>query len=73
MECYSSHASGVYICLPVNKHKVGKGGAVNMNEGLHSVLRGKLNRLVHRTKGYSKTDEMLTLSIALAWLKLGWI
>ena len=32
-----------------------------MNVGLHSVLRGKLNRLARRTKGYySKTDGMLT-------------
>ena len=71
--CYSSDAYGAYGCLPVNKHRVGKGGAVNRNEGLHSVLRGKLNRLVRRTKGYSKTDGMLTMSLALAWLKLGWI
>ena len=70
---YSSDAYGAYGCLPVNKHRVGKGGAVNRNEGLHSVLRGKLNRLVRRAKGYSKTDGMLTLSLALVWLKLGWI
>lgn len=67
----AEHAYGVYGALPVNKYKVGKGGAVNRNEGLHSTLRGKLNRLARRTKGYSKTDEMLTLS--LAWLKLDWI
>ena len=71
--CYRSDAYGVYGCLPVNRYRVGKGGAVNKNEGLHSVLRGKLNRLAPRTKGYSKTDGMLTLSIALVWLKLGWI
>ena len=29
---------GVYGCLPVNKHKVGKGGAVNRNDGLHSGI-----------------------------------
>ena len=34
--------------------------------GLHSILRGKLNRLVRRAKGYSKTDGMLTLSLMLA-------
>ena len=71
--CYSSDGYVAYGCLPVNKRKVGKGGAVNRNDGLHSALRGKLNRLVRRTKGCSKTDGMLTLSLALAWLKLGWI
>ena len=65
MECMAT--------CPLNKHKVGKGGAVNRNEGLHSALRGKLNRLARRTKGYSKTDGMLPLSLALAWLRLGWI
>ena len=72
-ERYSSDGYGAYGCLPVNKSKVGKGGAVNRNEGLHSALRGRLNRLVRPTKGYSKTDGMPTLSLALAWLKLGWI
>ena len=72
-ESCSSDAYGAYGCLPVNKRKVGKGGAVNRNERLHSVLCGKLNRLVRRTKGYTKTDGMLTMSLALAWLTLGWI
>ena len=49
--CYSSDAYGAYGCLPVNKRKVGKGGAVNGNEGLHSALRGRLNRLVRLTNG----------------------
>ena len=34
------------------------------NEGLNSVLRGKLNRLHRRTKGYSKSVTMLRDSIA---------
>ena len=42
---YSIDAYGVYRCLPVNKHRVGKGGAVNRTEELHSALRGRLNRL----------------------------
>ena len=70
-ESCSSNAYGAYGCLPVNKHRVGKGGAVNRNDGLHSVLSGKLNGLVRSAKGYSKTDGMLTLSIALVWLMLG--
>ena len=70
---YSSDAYGAYGCLPANKRKIGKGGTMNRNEGLHSVLRGRLNRLARRTKGYSKTDGTLTMLIALAWLKLGWV
>lgn len=58
----------------MNKRKVGKGGEVNRNEGLHSLLRGRLNRLVRRAhKGLLQYGWMLTLSIALAGLKLGWI
>ncbi len=49
-ERYETDAYGVYRALPVNKHVVGRYGAVNWNEGLHSMLRGKLNRLVRRTK-----------------------
>ena len=64
-------AYGAYGCLPVNKHRIGKGGTANRNEGQCSALGGKLNRLAHRTKGYSKTDGMLISSIALASLKLG--
>ena len=72
-ERYDTDAYGAYGCLPVNKHRVGKGGEVNRNEGLHSALRGKLNRLARHTKGYSKTDGMLTLSLAPARLRLDWI
>ena len=50
-----------------------KGGAVNRNEGLHSVWRGKLNRLMRRTKGYTKSVEMLVGSIAWVALDLGLI
>ena len=59
--------------MPPEGHVVGKGGAVNWNEGLHSVWRGKLNRLMRRTKGYTKSVETLRDSIALVYLKLGLI
>ena len=49
---------GVYGALPVNKHMVGKYGAVNWNDELRSMLRGKLNGLVQRTKGCAKSVEM---------------
>ena len=52
-------------------HKAGKGGPVNWNEGLHSVLRSKLNRLVRRTKGYTKSIETLVYSVALACQQMG--
>ena len=64
---YETDAYGVYGTLPVNKHVVGKYGAVNWNEGLHSMLRGKLNRLVRRTKGYTKSVEMLVNLLALVF------
>ena len=66
-ERYETDVCGVYGCLLVNKRKVGKGGAVNRKEGLHSVLRGKLNRLVRRTKGYTKSVEMLVSLLALVF------
>ena len=54
-----------------DRHVVGKGGAVNWNEGLHSVWRGKLNRLMRRTKGYTKSVEMLVYSLALVCMATG--
>ena len=63
---YRSDAYAVYVGrFPPNRHVVGKGSAVNWNEGLHSVWRGKLNRLMRRTKGYTKSVEMLVYSLAL--------
>ena len=53
-ERYETDAYGVYEWLPRNRHVVGKCGEVNRNEGLHSMLCGKLNRLVRRTKGCVK-------------------
>jgi|TARA_B100000315_G_scaffold222828_1_gene227157 IS1 family transposase len=52
---------------------VGKGGKVNRNEGIHSILRDRLYRLHRRTKGYNKSLWMLRASIAMICLNLGWI
>ena len=52
--------------LPAGRHVVGKGGAVNWNEGLHSECRTRLNRLGRRTKGYTKSRALLGRSLALA-------
>ena len=40
---------------------------MNWNEGLHSKLRSKLNRLVRRTKGYTKSVEMLKHMLAIVF------
>ncbi len=53
--------------LPVNKHVVRKYGAVNWNDGLHSMLRSKLNRLARRTKGCAKSVDMLVNLLALVF------
>ncbi len=71
---YRSDAYQVYLgWFPPQRHVAGKGSAVNWNEGLHSVWRSKLNRLMRRTKGYTKSVEMLVYSLALVcwrqWLK----
>ena len=57
----------VYKWLPHYKHVVGKYGVVNWNEGLHSMLRGKLNRLVRRTKSCAKSVETPMKLLALAF------
>ena len=69
-EKYRTDAYQVYGWLPTDRHEVGKGSEVNRNEGLHSRLRDKLNRLHRRTKGYSKSMAMLGDSIALVCLRL---
>ena len=46
---------------------VEKCGAVNWNEGLHSMLRGKLNWLVRRTKSCAKSVDMLVRLLALVF------
>ena len=64
---YETDAYGVYQWLPCDRHVIGKGGAVNWNEGLHSKLRSKLNRLVRRTKGYTKSVDMLKHLLAIVF------
>ena len=71
---YRSDACQVYLGrFPPERHVAGKGGAANWNQGLHPVWRGKLDRLMRRTKGYAKSIEMLVYSPALVcwrqWVK----
>ena len=63
---YEADAYPVYEWLPGDRHVIGKGGAVNRNEGLHSKLRSKLNRLVRRIKGYTKSVNTLKHLLAIA-------
>ncbi len=63
----------VYDWLSHDRHVVGKGRETNRNEEKHSVLRGKLNRLTRRTKGYTKSEEILRGSVALICLQQAWI
>lgn len=72
-EKYRSDPYQVYKWLPAGRHVVGKGSEVNRNEGLHSKLRCKLNRLVRRTRGYTKSLEMLSGSLCLVWIREGLI
>ena len=68
---YRSDRCEAYSVLPLIRHIKGKGSEVNRNEGLHSKLRVRLNRLVRRTHGYSKRLYMLVGSLAMVWLRDG--
>ena len=69
-KCRSGHYEAYSLLHPAS-HEKGKGSEVNRNEGLHSKLRVKLNRLVRRTHGYSKRLYMLVGSLAMVWLRDG--
>ena len=59
-QLYCSDRYSVYAArFPLDCHRASQGGLVHWNEGLHSVLRSKLNRPARRTKGYAKSVEML--------------
>ena len=62
------HKPNAYGCkwMPRDKHMIGKGSAVNRNNGFRSKLRSKLNRLMRRTKGYAKSVDMLKHLPAIA-------
>ena len=64
---YETDAYGVYEWLHRDRHVVGKGEAVNWNEGLNSKLLSNLNRLARRTKGYTKSVEMLKHLLAIVF------
>ena len=66
-ERYDADAYGVYGTLLVNKHVIGKYGAVNRIEVLHSTLHRKLKRLARRTKGCAKSVAMPVNPLALVF------
>ena len=68
---YRSDHYKAYSVLPLIRHIKGKGSEVNRNEGLHSKLRVRLNRLVRQTHGYSKRLYMPVGSLAMVWLRDG--
>ena len=80
-ELYRTDADAVYgSWLLPGRHVVhllnGAGGAVNWNEGRPNSyswawLRSQLNRLMRRTKGYTKSVAMLVDSVALAGQRIG--
>lgn len=57
-ERYETYAYGVCGALPVNKHMVGKYGAVNRTMSCNLMLRGKLNRLARSAMNCVKSVEM---------------
>ena len=65
-DMYETDAYPVYEWLHRERHAIGKGGAVNRMSGWRSELRSKLNRLVRRAKGYTKSVEMLKHLLAIA-------
>ena len=54
--------------IPKNKHIQSKAETFTV-EGYNSIFRGFLARLTRKTKAYSKSEEMLNLSIKLLILK----
>ena len=66
---YETDAYRMYEWSPRDRHVIGKGGAVNWNEGLHSKLRSKLNRLAMRTKKWMRARLALCATASKAfWL-----
>ena len=61
---YCSDRYAVYRWFPQDRH-CGQRRGGELERGLHSVLRSRLNRLMRRTKGYTKSIGMLVYSPAL--------
>ena len=68
---YRSDRYDAYSVPPLILHLNGMGSDLNRNEGLHSKLRVRLNRLIRRTHCYSKRLCMPVGSLAMAQLRDG--
>ena len=68
---YRSDRYEAYSVPPLILHVKGEGSEVNRNEGPHSKLMVKLNRLVRRTHGCSKRLYMPVGALAMAPLRDG--
>jgi len=54
-------------------HTVGKNGFTNQNENLNTRMRHYLARLKRQSLSYSKSEEMLELSLAILFIEKNWI
>lgn len=62
---YETDKYWVYGWLPEDRHEVRKYGAVNRNEGMHSLFRDKSVYLKRRSKFLVKSKENLSLYLSL--------
>ena len=62
----------MYGWPPSDRHQVGKGGAVNWNEGLHSWYRGEVETVASTDKGMheKRGDAVVFAGLAAAGLAL---
>ena len=72
-ETYHTDAYPVYDAFSRRHRVIGKGGKVNRNEGIHSLLRDSLYRLRRQTKGLTRSLWMLEASVALIAIVKGFL
>ena len=63
----------MYKELSANRHEARKGLEVNRKEGLAFGLAGEAEPTGAENRGDTKGKEMLIGSLALLWLRQGWI
>ncbi len=69
-EEYETDAYKVYEWLPADRHVVRKYGAVNRNEGIHSLLRDRCIALKRRSKFLVRS--VLNLSFYISLIAVHW-
>ncbi len=72
-ERYRNDGYEAYGWLPTGSREAGKGSEVSRNDGMRSASKGKPNGLGRSVEAYSKSAETLVGSLAMAWLREGWI